>query len=478
MSTWFIKEGATGNGRTPYTPCSPLILSCFAPGDIVYLLGRVRQLTGIPDGLTIRGDYPDMPGDIFGAYNASAEVLWTEQSPNLWMCGKAFDGYARTPSWMMLGDVAQDNVSRQINKAKASEDDTSPSDMAEQGQCWFNRTSKQYVVYSVGNPALVYQQILIPEVDYGIWFNGNENINIYGLTASMCMSGGIRITESRHLEILDNKISYTGGATSHADHPRAGNGISTDGPCSNLRVLYNDVSQTYDLGISVQNYGNDPYTTSDIEFNHNKVDRCAGGISFAIHTDVEHVISDAEANHNRVTNSGYGWAGAEDNALYGIGLGCKETAAGRVSATYHHNIVSGCNWAAFRAFSGEVDARYNVFANTTAEFVGDNNTYPATVRVTGRSFEDGGVNADCRGVIKDNVIIDGNCPGVFSIHNQPDSLDMTDNLIYNHTVGLEARNSQYNFDYNDVYQCEGTGFVDGMEVGDNNNFIWIEGETR
>lgn len=502
MADYFIKAGASGTGNSYGDEADPSLLETVPAGSTVYVIGEVGTLQPASmngasgNRITIRGDYVSESGSVKSGLDVSSTGDWTNVSGNYWKCNTLSDfSTARFGSWLMLGTPAQGNVSRVINDPSPDTDTTDYTDMTTQGECWFDRATDEYYVYSVGNPGTFYAEITMPYYDYPIWLDGIDHVDIRNIDCSFSAVGGIRITDCNYVTVDSCTGIWIGGGIARplgATSPIAGDGWGIDGECSYIDMTNNTIEQAYDIGMSVQTYAPGPevsFHTHHITFSGNTVDRCPMGIACAAHSGTM-TMDDILITTNTVTNSGYGWAGYTDNAVHGVGIGMKENDESRVIATFEYNRVSNSAWCGFRSFEGYFIVRYNEFIDTQGDYTAEPFLKAAGIALFGGSIgpEDDSENNKCRGLVYGNLVAGGNSRGIYIFHNQPGytgtltdptwgEVSVYNNTFVNNELGcLESSGSDNTKFYNNVLSQTGTDvFIDtdtttNAYVGDNNCF--------
>ena len=197
------------------------------------------------------------------------------------------------------GTVLTDKVSAKAN-------------LLQQGQFFYDSTNKYVWMYSTSNPAIYYNGSL------ECWYRGtalsNGNI-VYASEKNyitfqdleLKYGGGHGLQVANCTNILTQRltISYVGGSYLTGT-TRYGNGMEVWGGGSNITLQNNDVSQTFDEGITTQYKS--VVTQNNIIIQDNIVDKCGRGCALSSFGSPGASISNFYCRRNVFTNCGLGWS--------------------------------------------------------------------------------------------------------------------------------------------------------------------------
>ncbi len=171
-----------------------------------------------------------------------------------------------------------------------------------QGEFYYNASNDKTYIYSSSNPADYYSDIELSKKGNIFDINGGKYIVIKDLDLRYSAKDAIYMLNSNHIYILNNSISWIGGAY-QSGTLRYGNGIETLGNSSEIYWYYNDLFQIYDAALSPQ-IG---YFTG-IYIRHNTIEKARYCYEFFNHNSYE-ITNKVVFDHNTCYDSGGGFGG-------------------------------------------------------------------------------------------------------------------------------------------------------------------------
>lgn len=238
-------------------------------------------------------EFPTFLGSVYGS-NSS---YWTTSGGNKWNF-TANVSATNNGIHFDVGNIIFDNDASVGYLHKISQ-------LSKQDDFNYSSAGNVLTVYSIGNPALVHSSIEIAVKKDIINIQNRKNVTLDSIQLKYTSAHAIGGSDSSNLTERNLRVGWIGG--SYNTNARYGNGIENAGSANYNLIEYNNVTQVYDAGITLQNYngqGIDNIKNNIIRFNI--ITFCGYGI--------EHFAENAGSNfsnnlitQNTIDASGRGW---------------------------------------------------------------------------------------------------------------------------------------------------------------------------
>ena len=449
MADYFLTHDGAGlqDGTDLANAWSPATLDDFVlPGNDLYVVGNVYtpetgsiqflNTSGTSENkITVRGDYPGMPGHVYGAYFKDDPADWTEDGANYWwipLYPQLANGPTPTgklPTWGMFGSDIRDraNFKRCINVSRYDEDFTVKTDITQQGEIWIDRELDRMYIYSVGNPTAVYEHCFIPQNYAPLYFEDVAHYVVKNLRVSHSMNSGMRAQDTTNWRVENCWVELCGSATTQKSgivKTDSGNGITCLGNSDYNEFVDNLVQDVYDAGISVQLAGpNVVQSGLNCLWEGNRIEGAQMGLGFVVGGEAH--SGTGIMRNNIILNTGLGVFGYERSSHHGAGIAVSEEddAGSNVSVEIYDNIIDGYTWYALKIAGGFADFHHNTIRNGKALYVPDDSAPAGTIGFLG-SDVGGDEYGEARGLIAYNYIEgEEGCAVVFQ-NNTPPALSL------------------------------------------------------
>lgn len=210
-----------------------------------------------------------------------------------------------------------------------------------QGDFYQDTSASKTYLYSTSNPATFYGGPL------ELWYNGtaasNGNI-IYASSKTYLVfqdlelkyggAHGFQCVNCDNITVQRLTVSYIGGSYLTGT-TRYGNGIEFWDNATNITVSNNNVSQTFDEGITIQTTSNNKTQNNDT-IESNIIDKCGRGIAHS-YSGTGGTITNVLYDKNTITSSGLGWAVPAISNGQGIGAQLNVNAASNTLSNLQFN---------------------------------------------------------------------------------------------------------------------------------------------
>ncbi len=264
-------------------------------GDIISFAGSFREIFDIHSGVTynssIVGTKPLLMGSV--TYNDVGD--WTDETGNIWFATSAVD----------VGSLFFDS------DALIGEKEQTKPELEVQGEFWWDNPNDRVYVYSVGNPATVYNGVIEASIIATMHINA-DNVIIDGFRIKYSDRNGILVNKSTSLmsnTIIRNcDISLCGGEGVAA---RGGGGITISAHCDNILVENNTIDNCYDQGISWQNSTNDK-SLLNVTIQNNIITNCHYGLE-AFWKGIGNTVDNVLFTNNTIVDTGSGFGDTPTN---------------------------------------------------------------------------------------------------------------------------------------------------------------------
>ncbi len=304
------------NGTTEITPwktIDKINAFQFSPGDSIFLKG----------GDSWRGSLVPKSGSVsnniyYGAYSINSKPVilgsvsfnnsskWINKSGNLWECDTIFDS-----SILDIGNIILNNAEK-IGVKKWDE-----NTLQIQNNFVYNTTLNKITIYSLGNPAILYNSIELALREHIINFESKKHITFENIELKYGSAHGFGGGNTEGITIRNCDISYIGGGELNQNQrERFGNGIEFWGGATNNTVESCKIWEIYDTGLSNQNHSTKAIQ-HNIKYRNNIIWNC-GLASFEYwNRHIDSKTSEIYFENNTCLFAGEGW-GSQRPDLRGI----------------------------------------------------------------------------------------------------------------------------------------------------------------
>lgn len=258
------------------------------------------------------GDYgTGAKPNIYGSEKNFATESWTADGTNIW-CVSGVTGLDNNDA----GIVVFDNGKAAGNKVAQK------SDIAADGDFWFDSANDKLYLYSTQNPSARWSDIEIGADRHIFNISGKNNITVDNLCLRYGGAHGVAISGAAGVTVSNCEIGYIGGAyNTKSGNSRYGNGVELWCGGEDITVENCWIHQIYDSGLTNQGTGtasaNTIFTQKNITFRGNLIEYC-GFACIEYWTSA----SGSSTEYNRFENISY-----TDNIcrFAGYGLGAAES---------------------------------------------------------------------------------------------------------------------------------------------------------
>ena len=226
-----------------------------------------------------------------------------------------------------------------------------------QGEFWFDPAINKIHLYSVGNPATVYNgDIECAKLLMNIIINAKDYITVENLDLRYGAYNAVQLgSGSDHIIVQHCDISYIGGGY-FTGTTRSGNGINQWEAGDDIIARYNNISQVYDYAISTHG-GGGPYNKTNQKFYYNVIRNCECAFEIMVyHADSD--LDDIYFENNTCYDSGDVWSH-------------NQRSGGQASIANHIDFIQSDSTT-----GGSVYIRNNIFKDSTEEAVSIGDWYP------------------------------------------------------------------------------------------------------
>jgi hypothetical protein len=250
-------------------------------GDDAFLNVTSGSITGnITYGSYGNGSKPILTG----SYNLSSTSNWTGGIGNIW-----------NATFTISTEIGSMNYNGNIEGMTNSV----LSGLTSQGEFYYNPPTGRVAIYSVGNPATYYSSIEAGLDDNVIDINNKNYVVFKDLDIRYGARCGIEGATSSNIFIYNNSLSYIGGAY-QSGTLRYGNAIQFWSNSHDIKVIGNNISYSYDAGITAQtdtcgkNMTNHEYSYNILTYNRyhieffNAITGCSGNYGIVENFSIHH----------------------------------------------------------------------------------------------------------------------------------------------------------------------------------------------
>lgn len=260
---------------------------------------------------------------ILGSKDVSAAENWVKYTDNIWRTASQInltllDGRARrTPD---VANLIFDDEARIGVKKRFVED------LKNQGDFCLNLSDTLLYIYSVGNPASVYNKIEatgIRNCENNIEVKNGHYLVFSNLDIRYSKNNGLFLQDCSDIVIADCNFDWIGGCyfplqsfmlSPRRNPARMGNGVQIWRGNANVTVEYCTFDHIYDAGISPQggdaNVKAPDYTIENLRFHHNLLKNCYMSFEFWGH-QANSIGRKIYFENNTCINAGGSWSTAQ-----------------------------------------------------------------------------------------------------------------------------------------------------------------------
>lgn len=300
---------------TPVTACKTINksinLAITAGDSILFACNETWRLptdnylnftNGTPSGYITYSNYgtPCTNIPIFlGSIEADNTQNWTQVATNIWNLSTL------TYPMPSIGNIIFNNsFTGRMNHSTVG----TWENLTQQGDWFYNTTSNNTFIYSVGNPASVYSDIelalnkdMIPIAKSG---SNRTYISFNGFELKYGARHGINIRNGVNVTIFNNRLSYIGGGGSPN---RIGNAIDLEFKQWNISIHHNNITQIADTGIAIEeSSSNSNEIIHGVSIYNNIISYTLYGFEYYFF-NANGNASDISFTHNTVLHSGQNW---------------------------------------------------------------------------------------------------------------------------------------------------------------------------
>jgi hypothetical protein len=315
-TTYYIKtggnDGAAGTSEaTAWASLSKINSACSAgntyllhKGDTFY--GYLAPCSGASGGDTIISAYGTGENPkIITAVKSTSTGDWTDLGSNVWAITNANFADRNDCGIMILGEETSTGKKEQTSGG-----------LNTNGDFWWNTAGTgQIRLYADANPVTKWGAVYLGLPAHGVIIYDGSYITVQNLDIRYAGMHGIYMHGANHINILSNNVRYVGGI----DHgiwgvdfgvTRYGNGIELNDSNSNVNIEYNTVSQTFEVGVSIESSATS-VTQSNLYVRNNTFDYTENPLTWTL-GQASSTASNIYLEYNTATHIGEGWSDAQD----------------------------------------------------------------------------------------------------------------------------------------------------------------------
>lgn len=239
--------------------------------------------------------------EIIGSAKDYATSTWTDNGNNIWSVSLGSSSEVGN-IYLFKGNEVISGVGFTGNRSKGTVRFTSDAELANQGD--YYQSGRTLKIYSVGNPATVYDRIEIAQSHTLLGLANNVTVE----NIAVKYSGGHGMQGSNNLQNVTVRyceVAYVGGRTNNGQGDPLGNGIEFGNGGSNLEASYNYVYQCYDSAITPQAYDAGK-NFENVRITNNLLTNNFYGLE--IWGTSNSLLKDILVEGNIIANTGYCWS--------------------------------------------------------------------------------------------------------------------------------------------------------------------------
>lgn len=231
----------------PWQTIEKVNSTMFGPGDVIHFKRgdvwreQLIPVSGNEKGLITYTSYGSGSKPLLlGSVDRSNIDDWSYESRNI---------------WELQSDIHQDVGNLIFNHGKeVGVKVMNENDLNEQNRFWYDKETKTVKIYSLLNPAELYNSIECALTRNIIPQDNRSYINYDGLTLKYGGAHGIGGENTHHIRVSNCDISYIGGGTND-DQVRYGNGIEFWNNAHDNSVENCSIGEIYDAALTNQGIG-------------------------------------------------------------------------------------------------------------------------------------------------------------------------------------------------------------------------------
>ncbi|MBQ6826185.1 MAG: hypothetical protein IJP34_05975 [Clostridia bacterium] len=239
--------------------------------------------------------------EIIGSAKDYATSTWTDNGNNIWSVSLGSSSEVGN-IYLFKGNEVISGVGFTGTRTAGTTRFTSDAELANQGD--YYQSGSTLRIYSVGNPATVYDRIEIAQSNTLLGLANNVTVE----NIAVKYSGGHGMQGSNNLQNVTVRyceVAYVGGRTNNGQGDPLGNGIEFGNGGSNLEASYNYVYQCYDSAITPQAYDAGK-NFENVRITNNLLTNNFYGLE--IWGTSNSLLKDILVEGNIIANTGYCWS--------------------------------------------------------------------------------------------------------------------------------------------------------------------------
>lgn len=307
FATTYYVDNNSGNdlnsGLAPATAWQTLLkVNTFTllPGDSILFhrtgqwRGQLFPQSGNATSKIVYGAYgTGAKPEFLGSLNKSNISDWVYDGNNTWHC---VDPFVTDIGNMIFNNATSFGIKKWTSAA-----------MTQQGDFWFDKTSYVLRMYSVANPATIYQDIECALRLIIIDQDSNSYISYNNLSLKYGGAHGIGGSSTHHINISECDISFIGGGDQDGiNNIRYGNGVEFWADAHDNEVERCRIWEIYDSGVTNQNNAS-TVQQYNITYRNNIIWNCAMSSFEYFNHSAASTTSKIIFENNTCLNAGYGW---------------------------------------------------------------------------------------------------------------------------------------------------------------------------
>lgn len=354
-TTYYISNNTGNDMNAGISPSAPwksinkVNTTSFLAGDSILFKSNDswrEQLilqSGNPAFSTYYGKYGSgLLPQLRGSLDMSELTDWTHLGSNLWKCNFVFP--------TDVGNIIFDNA-LDIGAKKWGQ-----SNLQFQNDFWFDLSSNEVYLYSIGNPASIYSEIELALREDIIDQSNTSYVLIKNLSLKYGGAHGIGGANTSNIHINSCEISFIGGGDLNMDGIiRYGNGVEFWGNAADNIVSNCKIWEIYDTGLTNQNHST-VVTQENIKYQNNLIWNC-GLSSFEFWCKpASSTVSNIHFENNSCAFAGGGW-GAQRPDYHGVHILISGNSAQTDTVYVQNNIFFQANRTIY-AFADSANGQY------------------------------------------------------------------------------------------------------------------------
>ena len=231
------------------------------------------------------------------------------------------------------------------------------STLDKQDEMYYDIADDIVSIYSTENPSTVHEQIEVAIKKNVFSFSDNSSLVFDGLHAKYSSAHGFDGSRIINITIQNSDVSYIGGSINAG--ARFGNGIQFGLNISGAFAYNNNITQTFDEGITFQSWTPNPPTfQKNIRIINNTITFSGYGVGY-FNNNVSSNVTDVLIDHNTIAFTGWGWYMPSGTHKFSDGMRLAKSPPNTSNFNITNNIIYNSSYR-------EIE-----FATTTTTWKGD-----------------------------------------------------------------------------------------------------------